>query len=780
MAKIKNKYQRIIKEILAFESEFSQLKDEEFKAKTSFLKLKIKSGANPEKLLPFAYALVKEAAKRTLGLVAFDVQLLGAIGAYYGYIVEMKTGEGKTLSIIFPAYFWALFGKGVHVITANDYLAERDGKWMKAVYNLLGLSVDYVVSSTTNFDRQVAYAADVTYVTGSEVCFDYLKDNMIYDEAERSLRGFHFAIVDEADSVLIDEAQIPLVISGEKEDASHDREIFFKIKPLVDNFEEGADFKKNQKTQVISFTEQGIFKLEKFLGVENLYGKNQNEDYLYYAERLLKAYHLFEKDKDYIVEDGKVVIVDEYTGRLMPGHRYYQGIHQALEVKEGVVVEEETDVFAFTTYQHFFSLYEKFCGFTGTAQTAEKELKMIYGKEVMVVPTNLPVVRIDRADKFFVSWQEKLAYLAWASKEYFFKGRPILIGTRSVAKSYQVHGALLKENVPANVLNAKHTNREAEVIAQAGRGQTVTVATNMAGRGTDIELSDDSKKQGGLVVFGLERHNARRIDDQLIGRGGRQGDPGMSQFLISSDDELIRIHFREEYLKLISRYKENSKGVTGKALIKLLAKAQKRMEDLFFEQRVLNYELDKVVEAQRKSFYRQRLRILNDDDLRTETLDLVKEQVFREAFSQYQNKKYVFPVEAKRALDFIQEMVGNGWFKIEKSEASKYQLNFLKKIVFAAFDFYYRDFEKFYGIEKTRKMEKLLTLKVLDLVWKNHLGEIENFQESALIDSLGDSNFYADYEIKATLAYQKMLLNVPPILTRTFLGTIRRLWNQTI
>jgi len=415
---VKN-YKAIIKKIKKHESYFRKFRDEDFRTKTDLLKMRLRSGEDLSDILPEAYSLVREAVKRVFGFNVFDVQLMGAISANKGNIVEMKTGEGKTVTIIFPAFLRSLERKGVHVITSNDYLAKRDATWMQKVYKLLGISVGYITQESSDFDRQVAYMADITYLTGSEVGFDYLKDNMSYNKESKRQRGFNFAIIDEADSVLIDEAQTPLVISSPSKERQKEKKIFQQVNQYIKHLKKGVDFTINKKNQTIFLTIQGINKLEKLVDVKNLYG-NVTEHYLYYFERLLKAYYFFKKDKDYVIENEKIVIVDEFTGRLMPEHRYFQGLHQAIETKEELEIKTETETYAITTFQHFFRQYNDFTGFTGTAQTSEKEFRMIYKKEIEVIKTNEPERRVDLADMFFVNWNEKVNYLAWESQEHFF------------------------------------------------------------------------------------------------------------------------------------------------------------------------------------------------------------------------------------------------------------------------------------------------------------------------------------------------------------------------
>lgn len=778
MNKHVRRYRRIVTKINNLEKELEGLNDGDFEAKTALLKMRLKSGHSLDQILPEAYALVREVAKRTLGARAFNVQLQGAIAAHEGKIVEMKTGEGKTLAIAFPAFLNALEGKGVHVVTANDYLAQRDAKWMGKIYSMLGLSVEAITSKTGEFERKIAYGADITYVANNEIGFDFLKDNMLYESSAKKQRGLHFAIVDEADSVLIDEAQIPLVIADSEKTSPQDKEIYAKLEPMIRQLVKKEDFVLDEKERSVVLTEQGISKLEKMLNVQNLY-QEEGVDYIYFVERLLKAHNLFIKDKDYVVENGQVVIVDEFTGRLLLNHRYYQGIHQAIEAKEGLAIQDETKTLASITFQHLFRKYSKMSGLTGTAVAARKEFRMIYGKEVVEVSPNKRVIRLDRPDRFFLRWEDKIKYLGWAIKEHYFKKRAVLVGTRSVKKSNEVSRQLLEQNVPSNVLNAKHTTHEAELIALAGQPQTVTVATNMAGRGTDIELDENVKNDLGLVVFGLERHNAGRIDNQLIGRAGRQGDPGLSQFLISADDELVKIHFKEEYVKQLKKYKDWPEGIEHAKMAKILARAQKRMEDLFFDQRVLSYEFDKVLEAQRNSFYRQRDRVLSDNDLKGETLKLVSKEAYRQVIAPFRRKKEkITQEEIDQTIEKMKKMVINAWFQPQKNLQQGIDVVELRSLVFKSVVGYYSDFENYVSSKRMRMIEKTVTLKVLDVLWVEHLANVEQLQEASLINSISKADFFEEYEMEMAKLYRAMLFSAPRVVVLTLFRTMNRVMGK--
>ncbi len=779
------RYRRIVTKINKLEPKMEKLADADFPKKTNQFKEKIKSGQSLESILVEAYALVREAGRRVLGMRAYNVQLQGALAVNEGKIVEMKTGEGKTLTIVFAAYLNALDGNGVHVITSNDYLAERDAREMGGLYKFLGLSVDFITAETNLFDRQVAYMSDVTYLTNNEAGFDFLRDNMLYDARNKRQRGLNFAIIDEVDSVLIDEAQIPLVVSNNKDQDQSVTDLYLKLNPIIAKLKKGLDFTVDLKKQTVSLTPTGLSKIEKIIGVNNIY-ENTDVDYIYYVTRLLKAYVLFVRDRDYIVDNGQIVIVDEFTGRLMYNHRYFQGIHQALEAKEGLVIQSENTTLASITFQHFFKRYKKMAGLTGTAWTARKEFRLFFGKQVVRIPTNKPIRRIDKKDRFFVTWQDKLRYLTWATQEYYFKKGAVLVGTRSIKKSEEIGRYFLEANMPAQILNAQHTRREAEIISQAGREKTITVATNMAGRGTDIKLAESVKAKLGLSIFGTERHNARRIDNQLIGRAGRQGDPGQSQFLISADDILIKTYFRDEYLNVmweIKKRKDVSRGVHDRRLQKISDRAQKKTEDLLFDQRVLGYEFDKVFDKQRKSFYKQRERVLLDDNLREETLGLIQKEIYRLLIAKYRFGSNTF---TKSSVDNIVAEIGAlvGSEKFNGILNRKVNIFFregdlkpgeIKDVIYEALEEYYLYLENVLTSQKVRRTEKTVTLKVLDLLWVRHLAEMNQIQEASLVLSISQGGFFEDYELRASKAYQQMLLSVPGIVVRTFFRTINKL-----
>ncbi|MCR4399325.1 MAG: preprotein translocase subunit SecA, partial [Syntrophomonadaceae bacterium] len=527
---------RVVEEINRLEPEVQRLDDAALAARTPQFRERLKAGAELDDILPEAFAVVREAARRTLGLRHFDVQLLGGVVLHQGRIAEMKTGEGKTLVATLPVYLNALAGRGVHVVTVNDYLARRDAEWMSPVYHFLGLSVGLVVHGMDFAAKQQAYRADVTYGTNNEFGFDYLRDNMVVTRDHKVQRDLYFAIVDEVDSILIDEARTPLIISGE---ADKPTDLYYQIARFIPRLQPEVDYKVDEKAHLVTLTDEGVARAEKYFNIDNL-GDDRYLELAHHINQGLKAHALMRRDRDYVVKDGQVIIVDEFTGRLMFGRRYSDGLHQAIEAKEGVKIERESQTLATITFQNYFRLYEKLAGMTGTAATEEDEFRKIYGMDVVVIPTHLPMIRVDRPDLIYRTEEGKFRAVVEDIVERHRKGQPVLVGTISIEKSERLSAMLARRGIPHQVLNAKHHEKEAQIIAGAGQRGMVTIATNMAGRGTDIVLGEGVAELGGLYVLGTERHEARRIDNQLRGRSGRQGDPGESRFYVSLEDDLMR------------------------------------------------------------------------------------------------------------------------------------------------------------------------------------------------------------------------------------------------
>ncbi|MFW5735131.1 MAG: preprotein translocase subunit SecA, partial [Oceanidesulfovibrio sp.] len=589
-----------VQAINTLEPEMQKLADEDFPKRIAELREQVAGGSRLDDVLPEVFALVREASVRALGMRHFDVQLIGGMVLHEGKIAEMKTGEGKTLVATLPVVLNALEGKGVHVITVNDYLARRDAEWMGAVYEFLGLSVGTIIHGLDEKERQAAYGSDITYGTNNEFGFDYLRDNMKFYKEQLVQRELHYCIVDEVDSILIDEARTPLIISGPSSDSTA---LYARINTYIPSLKNETHFTVDEKARSVSLTEDGVAKLEQMLGIENLYDQ-ANITLQHHVLQALKAHNLFERDVDYIVKEGQVVIVDEFTGRLMPGRRFSDGLHQALEAKEGVKVEAENQTLASITFQNFFRMYDKLAGMTGTADTEAVEFKEIYNLDVTVIPTNVPMIRRDYPDAIYRTQEEKFNAIVEDIRELHKNGQPVLVGTISIEKSELLSRMLKKRGVPHDVLNAKQHEREAEIVADAGEQGKVTIATNMAGRGTDIKLGEGVREKGGLHILGTERHESRRIDNQLRGRAGRQGDPGSSRFYLALDDDLLRLFGSDRISGLMERLgMEEGQAIENKMVSKAIENAQRRVEAHNFDIRKQLLDFDNVMNQQREVIY---------------------------------------------------------------------------------------------------------------------------------------------------------------------------------
>ncbi|HEX9158097.1 MAG TPA: preprotein translocase subunit SecA, partial [Syntrophales bacterium] len=601
----------LVDEINRFEPAVKKLTDEELRAKTAYFKEKLSSGASLDDILTEAFAVVREASWRTVGMRPFDVQLIGGIVLHEGKIAEMKTGEGKTLAATMPLYLNALTGRGAQLVTVNDYLARRDASWMGPIYTFLGLSVGIIVHGLTDEERRKAYHCDIIYGTNNEFGFDYLRDNMKFTLEDYVQRDFHYAIVDEVDSILVDEARTPLIISGPSEEST---DKYYRINQIIPGIRKEKDYTIDEKARTVVLTEEGVARVEKALKVENLFDP-RNIELLHHVNQALKAHTLFKRDVDYVVKDGEVLIVDEFTGRLMPGRRYSEGLHQALEAKENVKIERENQTLASVTFQNYFRMYEKLAGMTGTADTEAAEFKEIYDLEVMVIPTNMPMIRTDHPDVIYRTEKEKYDAAIEEIKELHKQGRPVLVGTISIEHSEKLSTMLSRTGVKHHVLNAKHHEREAEIISQAGQRGGVTISTNMAGRGTDIKLGEGVAQLGGLHILGTERHESRRIDNQLRGRSGRQGDAGSSRFYLSLDDDLLRIFGGERIQSIMERIGiEEGQPIEANLLSKAIENAQRRVEAHNFDIRKHLLEFDNVMNVQREAIYEQRKDVLKGED----------------------------------------------------------------------------------------------------------------------------------------------------------------------
>jgi preprotein translocase subunit SecA len=582
----------LVDRVNSLEREMEKLEDSKFPEKINKWKEEVEKGKSLDELLPEVFALVREASKRTLGMRHFDVQVMGAIALHQGKIAEMKTGEGKTLVATMPLVLNALEGKGCHLVTVNDYLAKRDAEWMGEIYRFLGLSVGVILSNMEDEERKKAYACDITYGTNNEFGFDYLRDHMKFYPEQLVQRDLHYAIVDEVDSVLIDEARTPLIISGPADESTT---LYKKINAIIPKLKKDKDFTLDEKTKTVMLTEEGVQRCEEILGLDNLFDP-KNITYQHHILQALKAHYLFHRDVDYIVRDGEVLIVDEFTGRVLAGRRYSDGLHQALEAKEGVKIQQENQTLATITFQNFFRMYKKLAGMTGTADTEAVEFKEIYNLDVVVIPTNKPMIRIDYPDVIYKTQKERFDAIIEEIKEMYKQGRPVLVGTTSIEKSELISKRLKKLKIPHEVLNAKHHEREAEIVAKAGEKGRVTIATNMAGRGTDIVLGEGVKELGGLHILGTERHESRRIDNQLRGRAGRQGDPGSSRFYLSLEDDLLRLFGSDRIASLMDKLGvEEGQPIENRLISKAIENAQRRVEEHNFEIRKHLLEYDNVL-----------------------------------------------------------------------------------------------------------------------------------------------------------------------------------------
>ncbi len=625
----------LLEEINRLEPSLMAMSDGELAAKTPYFKDKLSRGADLADILVEAFAVVREAARRTLLMRPFDVQVIGGLVLHEGKIAEMKTGEGKTLAATMPLYLNALTGKGVHLVTVNDYLARRDAAWMGPVYRFLGLTVGVIVHGLDDDERRDAYHADITYGTNNEFGFDYLRDNMKFSLDEYVQREFHYAIVDEVDSILIDEARTPLIISGPS-DESTDK--YYRVNQVIPHLQKDKDYKIEEKSRTVVLTEEGVARVEGYLKVQNLF-EPKNMEILHHVNQALRAHTLFRRDVDYVVKDGEVIIVDEFTGRIMPGRRYSDGLHQALEAKEKVKVERENQTLASVTFQNYFRMYEKLAGMTGTADTEAVEFKKIYNLDVLVIPTNMPMIRTDYPDVIYKTEREKFEAVVEEIKELHKAKRPVLIGTISIEKSELLSKYLTRAGLKHHVLNAKHHEREAEIVAQAGQAGMLTISTNMAGRGTDIKLGEGVAELGGLHILGTERHESRRIDNQLRGRSGRQGDMGSSRFYLSLEDDLLRIFGAERISSIMDRLGiEEGEPIEHRLITKAIENAQKRVEGQNFDIRKHLLEYDDVMNRQRQVIYEQRKKVLRGETLWDDVTEML-EEVAENLVAEYVDEK---------------------------------------------------------------------------------------------------------------------------------------------
>nr|WP_319395386.1 preprotein translocase subunit SecA [uncultured Desulfobacter sp.] len=723
--RILKKIQPIIDQINEFEPQMQALSDIQIGEKTTEFKDRLAKGQTLDDILPEAFALVREASVRTLGLRHYDVQLIGGIALHRGTIAEMKTGEGKTLMSTLPAYLNALTGKGVHIVTVNDYLAKRDAEWMSQVYNFLGLTVGVIIHDMGAQDRREAYAADITYGTNNEFGFDYLRDNMKFDPGELAQGNLNFAIVDEVDSILIDEARTPLIISGPAEKSTH---LYTQANTIIPAFQKDTDYTLDEESKTVSLTEDGIAKGEQLLNVDNLYDP-ANIELLHHLNQALKAHVIFKRDTDYIVKNGQVVIVDEFTGRLMSGRRYSEGLHQALEAKEGVKIENENQTLASITFQNYFRMYDKLSGMTGTADTEAEEFKKIYDLDVLVIPTHSPMVREDRADLIYKTQKEKYDAAIKEIIQLHKKGQPVLVGTISIDVSESLSEKLKKKGVKHTVLNAKHHKAEAEIVANAGQKGAVTISTNMAGRGTDIKLGEGVKELGGLHILGTSRHESRRIDNQLRGRSGRQGDPGSSRFYLSLEDDLLRIFGGDRIHAVMDRLGiEEGEHIEHKFISKAIENAQSKVEGHNFEIRKHLLEYDDVMNQQREIIYRQRRQALTSKDLKQAARDMMEDTAYDLVDGFVLDKTPIKEWDLE-ALSTAVKVQFNMDLSLDKPVQDNFSADQLGQFIFDAAQDHYQKKEQMYGPEILRHVERFIILQTVDTRWKEHLLNMDHLKE---------------------------------------------------
>ncbi len=737
-----NRLSSIVSHINSLEPTISALSDDVLRGKTAEFKNRLAKGESVEDLLPEAFAVVREAGKRVLGQRHFDVQLMGGIVLHQGKIAEMKTGEGKTLVATLPVYLNALVGRGVQVVTVNDYLARRDAEWMGGIYKFLGLSVGVIVHGLNDVERKLAYCADVTYGTNNEFGFDYLRDNMKFNIDDFVQRDFYYALVDEVDSILIDEARTPLIISGPTEEST---ELYYRVDRIIPQLKSERDYIVEEKTRTVVLTEDGVARAEKWLKVDNLYDP-KHIDLLHHVNQALRAHVLFRKDVDYIVKDGEVVIVDEFTGRLMPGRRYSEGLHQALEAKERVKIENESQTLASITFQNYFRMYEKLAGMTGTADTEAAEFQKIYNLDVVVIPTNKLMIRTDYPDAIYKTEEEKFKAVVREIEELYIQGQPVLVGTISIEKSERLSNFLRRAGIKHSVLNAKHHEKEAEIVAQAGQRGVVTISTNMAGRGTDIVLGDGVPELGGLHILGTERHEARRIDNQLRGRAGRQGDPGSSRFYLSLEDDLLRIFGSERISSIMDRLgMEEDQPIEHSLVSKAIENAQRRVEGQNFEIRKRLLEYDDVMNQQREIIYRQRREILSSDSLREYILQMVEDMALAVADGVIDENSPPEEWDWKALADRFYSQFSIH-FSIAEDEMKTLNREKLEELVLTRAKEAYALKEKEFGEEAFRSLERFVTLQTVDSLWKDHLLNMDHLKEGIGLRGYGQKDPLQEYK----------------------------------
>ena len=761
-----------VEHINKIEEQYQELNDFDIPAKTEEFRERLKKGETEDDLLPEAFALVKNVCRRNMGnkwkvrgddkewdMIPYDVQLIGAIILHQGKIAEMKTGEGKTLVCTMPAYLNALCGKGVYVVTVNEYLAQRDAEWMSGIYKSLGLKVGVIVNRQPHEEKKEAYDADITYGTNNEFGFDYLRDNMSTNPERIYQKYQHFTIVDEVDSILIDEARTPLIISAPAAESTNKYKSYANY---INQLEENVDYNIDEKAKTATLSEAGIAKMEKILGVDNIYTDRGFQE-VHHIEQALKAHTVFKKDTDYVVKDDQIVIVDEFTGRLMPGRRYSEGLHQAIEAKEGVEVRRESRTLASISFQNYFRLFDKLSGMTGTAITEAEEFGTIYGLETMVIPTHKKVVRNDRPDGIYKNEKGKYLAVAKKTKELHKKGQPVLIGTISIERSEVLSKLLKMEGISHSVLNAKHHEQEAEIVANAGQKGAVTIATNMAGRGTDIKLGDGVKELGGLVIIGTERHESRRIDNQLRGRSGRQGDPGESQFYVSMEDQLMRLFGSERIKKMMETLGvPDDMPIENSMISRSIESAQKKVEGHNFDIRKHLVEYDDVMNKHREIIYKKRNKILFSENIKNDILEMIEKEAEHIVLSHISEDDKKVNWNYKEIFETLNALHRNpiNPITIEELEKKDNQEELIEKIKMYLFSEYDEREKLLPNPEIMRKVENTVALRTIDTLWMEHIDAMQHLRENVALEGYAQKNPLVIYKQEAYIMMERLLGSV--------------------
>ncbi|MCU1807032.1 preprotein translocase subunit SecA [Cytobacillus firmus] len=747
---------KMAEEIDALASDMEKLSDEQLSEKTEEFKARYQKGETVDNLLTEAFAVVREAAKRVLGLYPYPVQLMGGISLHDGNISEMKTGEGKTLTATMPVYLNALTGKGVHVVTVNEYLASRDANEMGQLYEFLGLTVGLNLNGLSKEEKQAAYAADITYSTNNELGFDYLRDNMVLYKEQKVQRPLHYAVIDEVDSILIDEARTPLIISGS---AQKSTQLYIQANAFVSRLKKDEDFTYDEKTKGVQLTEEGMTKAEKAFGIDNLFDIS-HVALNHHITQALKAHSSMHLDVDYVVQDDEIVIVDQFTGRLMKGRRYSDGLHQAIEAKEGLEIQNESMTLATITFQNYFRMYEKLAGMTGTAKTEEEEFRNIYNMNVVVIPTNRPIARDDRADLIYATMDGKFRAVVEDIAERHKKGQPVLVGTVAIETSEIISKYLSKKGVPHNVLNAKNHGREAEIILDAGKQGAVTIATNMAGRGTDIKLGEGVKEIGGLCVIGTERHESRRIDNQLRGRSGRQGDPGVTQFYLSMEDELMRRFGSDNMKSMMERLgMDDTQPIQSKMVSRAVESAQKRVEGNNFDARKQLLSYDDVLRQQREILYGQRNEVLESENLREIVEKMIMTSIQRNVEGYAPGHEDEENWNLQGIIDYVNgNLLNEGDLTVNDIRGKDTEE--IAETIFAKVKERYNEKEEMLSPEQMREFEKVIVLRAVDSKWMDHIDAMDQLRQGIHLRAYGQTDPLREYQGEGFAMFENMIASI--------------------